>query len=426
MGDAAGIGALLEQLGLDSLDLQEVFNPGEFAKGAPKFDLKPGVAMDLRTGWDFWLEEQRKRLMELLKASGKRDEVKFQRLLAECKVFLGFCMELAAYQHSRGKWFLFEHPWTASSWKEECIKGIRELPGVIVVRGSQCVFGAKSYWPDGSEGLVAKPTGWMTHSREVAKQVGIVCDGSHEHVHLLERRAKAAERYPLGLVKAILKGIRNELKIGKGIHAFEVGQTAEEPEILDQATEEEMATFYDGIGGAVLDPVGVKNARMDEMGYMSRLGVFERRKISEALQVTGTKPLPSGWVDTNKGDDQKPELRSRLVAKETRKLSTLGPKDAAATFAATPPLEGLRMILSMAMTGRHGDRVLTFIDISRAHLHSELQRPVYLKAPAEDLECKDDECWLLLKAMYGLRDAGSSFDLKVEDIMVRILKSKQG
>ncbi|CAK0854151.1 unnamed protein product, partial [Prorocentrum cordatum] len=383
--------------------------------------------MDLRTGWDFRLEEQRKRaraeseevdpaflimspvctpfsqLMELLKASGKRDEVKFQRLLAECKVFLGFCMELA-----------------------ECIKSIRELPGVIVVKGSQCVFGAKSYWPDGSEGLVAKPTGWMTNSREVAKQVGVVCDGSHEHVHLLERRAKAAERYPLGLVKAILKGIRNELKIGRGIHAFEVGQTAEEPEILDQATEEEMATFYDGISGAVLDPVDVKNARMGEMGYMSRLGVFERRKIPEALQVTGTKPLPSGWVDTNKGDDQKPEQRSRLVAKEARELSTLGPEDAAATFAATPPLEGLRMILSMAMTGRHEDRVLTFIDITRAHLRSELQRPVYLKAPAEDLECKDDECWLLLKAMYGLRDAGSSFDLKAEDIMVRILKSKQG
>ncbi|CAK0896643.1 unnamed protein product, partial [Prorocentrum cordatum] len=98
MGDAAEIGALLEQLGLDSLDLQEVFNPGEFAKGAPKFNLKPGVAMDLMTGWDFRLEEQRKRaraeieegdpaffimspvcapfsqLMELLQASGERDE----------------------------------------------------------------------------------------------------------------------------------------------------------------------------------------------------------------------------------------------------------------------------------------------------------------------------------------------------------------
>eukprot|EP00959_Pyramimonas_sp_CCMP1952_P328848 6884870-Pyramimonas_sp.AAC.1 len=54
-------------------------------------------------------------------------------------------MELAAYQHSRGKWLLFEHPWTASSWKEECIKNIREPPGVIVAKGSQCVFGAKSH-----------------------------------------------------------------------------------------------------------------------------------------------------------------------------------------------------------------------------------------------------------------------------------------
>eukprot|EP00959_Pyramimonas_sp_CCMP1952_P384785 8064349-Pyramimonas_sp.AAC.1 len=61
MCDAAEIGALLEQLGLDSLDLQEVFNPGEFAEGAPKSNLKPGVEMDLGTGWDFRLEEQRRR-----------------------------------------------------------------------------------------------------------------------------------------------------------------------------------------------------------------------------------------------------------------------------------------------------------------------------------------------------------------------------
>ena len=70
--------------------------------------------------------------------------------------------------------------------------------------------------------------------------------------------------------------------------------------------------------------------------------------------------------------------------------------------------------------------MLTFIDISRAHLHSDLKRAVYIRAPKEDNDCKEGECWLLRKATYGLKDAGSSFDQKTEGIMVRVLGSKQG
>ena len=70
--------------------------------------------------------------------------------------------------------------------------------------------------------------------------------------------------------------------------------------------------------------------------------------------------------------------------------------------------------------------MLTFIDISRAHLHSDLKRAVYIRAPKEDKDCKEGECWLLRKAMYGLKDAGSSFDQKTEDIMARALSSKHG
>ena len=174
------------------------------------------------------------------------------------------------------------------------------------------------------------------------------------------------------------------------------------------------------MSGVVLDSRGVAAARQDEMHYMEKLGVFERRLVSEALEATGRPPLPSGWVDTNKGGQQRPELRSRLVAKETKRLSTLGPDDAATTFAATPPLEGLRLMLSLAMTGMSRNRVLTFIDISRAHLHSDLKRAVYIRAPKEDKDCKEGECWLLRKATYGLKDAGAAFDRKVENILLQM------
>ena len=49
-------------------------------------------------------------------------------------------------------------------------------------------------------------------------------------------------------------------------------------------------------------------------------------------------------MDVNKGDEDRPEYRSRLVAKElkTDKRDDL--------FAATPPLEALKLLIYMAMT----------------------------------------------------------------------------
>ena len=55
------------------------------------------------------------------------------------------------------------------------------------------------------------------------------------------------------------------------------------------------------------------------------------------------------------------------------------------------------------------DEVLMLLDISRAHLHSTLARAVFATI--------DGKVYKLLKAMYGLRDAGAAFDRKVLDVM---------
>ena len=49
------------------------------------------------------------------------------------------------------------------------------------------------------------------------------------------------------------------------------------------------------------------------------------------------------------------------------------------------------------------------LDISRTHLHSPLARAVFVTI--------DGKVYKLLKAMYGLRDAGASLDRKVLDAM---------
>ena len=79
--------------------------------------------------------------------------------------------------------------------------------------------------------------------------------------------------------------------------------------------------------------------------------------------------------------------------------------DAVSTFAATPPIEEMRLLFSLAMSRRKGTRgkrrVVKILDPSRAH---------FLKPPDEDTEHAGDECLGLLKAVYELKDAGACFD----------------
>ena len=94
--------------------------------------------------------------------------------------------------------------------------------------------------------------------------------------------------------------------------------------------------------------------------------------------------------------------------------STVDVEDWAATFAATPPYGAFGLQLSLMMTGPRSqvegdDHVLMLLDTSKTHLHSPLARAVFVT--------NDGKVYKLLKAMYGLRDAGAAFDRKVLDVM---------
>ena len=66
--------------------------------------------------------------------------------------------------------------------------------------------------------------------------------------------------------------------------------------------------------------------------------------VQEARAKMGKPPIIVRWLEVNKGDDENPNYRSRLVAREIR----MAGEDA--IFAPTPPLESLRMVLSYAVT----------------------------------------------------------------------------
>ena len=112
------------------------------------------------------------------------------------------------------------------------------------------------------------------------------------------------------------------------------------------------------------------------------------------------------WVDINKGDEVKPEYRSRLVAQEIKRDKS---KD---LFAATPPLEAKKVLFSLlasTATGTADDPLaLDFIDISRAHFHANAIRGVYVKLPPEVDE--PGKRGRLQRAIPGTRDAAQRWE----------------
>ena len=46
--------------------------------------------------------------------------------------------------------------------------------------------------------------------------------------------------------------------------------------------------------------------------------VYVNVPLKECWEKTGKDPVGTRWVDVNKGDDQKPDYRSRWVAQEIK------------------------------------------------------------------------------------------------------------
>ena len=170
--------------------------------------------------------------------------------------------------------------------------------------------------------------------------------------------------------------------------------------------------YVDDITGQPLPPELCREARRLEVEYFRSKGVWEMRKVTEALQRTGRRPITVRWVEVNKGDSENPKIRSRLVAREIR-----GPGQEAC-FAPTPPLESLRMVLSCAVTNIVGEAPKTWeptsedrmqillIDISRAYFNAKTDdsRPTYVELPLEG-GVAAGTCALLKRHMYGTQRA---------------------
>ena len=88
------------------------------------------------------------------------------------------------------------------------------------------------------------------------------------------------------------------------------------------------------------------------------------------------------------------------------------------------------MLLSWAVTEgigykpglRERGMKIGFIDVRRAYFHAKARRRVFVKLPEEDYE--EGMCGMLIKAMYGTRDAAQNWKFEYVEFMGNIGFSK--
>ena len=127
-------------------------------------------------------------------------------------------------------------------------------------------------------------------------------------------------------------------------------------------------------------------------------------------------------MDANNGDDDCPDIRSRLVARQIRGAN----EDP--MFAPTPPLEALRTVLNYCAIGIDGEKPkcrdgrspnriqLSLIDISQAYLNAKCDPA---KATFVALHYRST-CGLLLKHMYGTQAAADGWQQEYNQTVVEL------
>ena len=438
-------------------DVCEVFSPARVALTAEKSGLRGGWSLDLSqpctvTGrkWNCLVEADR----EWARRQVYKDKPELLVVCPPCTLFsslqnlspnglpnvrcpdrweealvmLRFAVELCRIQHAAGRVFVFEHPATATSWEDESLRGLLELPGVLLSVMDMCRYGMVS---EDKEGVapVRKTTKIATNVPEIADALSHRCEGGHRHVHLISGRPKNAAIYPSGFCRDLIKGFimnRNRKNAGVkwsgDIGSFEKQRAAvgsllnfARSDLCDPEEEELNGRFVDDIKGCELDPVLTRAARKEE------LDEFKKRQVYDVVPRTemqrGSKIVGVRWVETDKGTPDVPRVRSRLVAQEFANSAD----PTGELFAPTPPLAATRWLISGAASRGlqgPGDWRLMLLDFKKAFLYADIERELFIELPDDDSRREGGKnIGRLNKAMYGTRDAPAAWSRLVRTML---------
>ena len=290
----------------------------------------------------------------------------------------------------------------------------------------------KTTGEDGEVAHAKKRTTVMTNSVHLGRLLRQAqCDGSHVHQHLLDGRAGPCERYPDKFCRLVCQAIKREIRDAKWrkkmCKEFDITEAIGRIMAITRKVEEleppeekawfdalyADADFYDDITGSKLDKEAATEARITEMTFFKELGVYSRVLKQPWVKIIATK-----WLDINKGDAENPNLRARLVGCE---LKACEQRDD--LFAATPPLESLKAVLSLCASrqARRNPHRIMSIDVKRAYFYAPATRAIYIRIPKEDWEDGDEfKVGKLNLSLYGTRDAAPNWSRTYTEFLTEI------
>ena len=339
------------------------------------------------------------------------------------------------------------------------------LPEVSTAVSHQCEYGLYSMSRDGVMRLSKKPTKLASNAQPMLDRLQRRCSVTHEHQVLDGGKTRAAEIYHPALVLEILRGMRDTADRDPGIMPADSADVAMETsgdnvsnlsvknssfnsvefdktwafEFKDrdvaaatQSTKSEFtmasgkkipiawdfkSTYKDEDTSEELPETQIRAAIADELQCFNS-HVWEGVPLEEAKRDHGAKILNSRWVTSNKGDLASRDCRARFVACE---VNTCAEEDAN-FFAATPPLEAKRLLLSEWATKRqrNGNVLqLHFSDAKKAYFNGVPTRRLYIRLPKE-MCLGPNVVGRLLRCCYGTRDAGAIWEQYYADSLISI------
>ena len=102
---------------------------------------------------------------------------KIKRVYDRAVQHIEFVIMLYREQLHWGRYFLQEHPGSASPWVFKCVRSLLQTRGVQRVVGDQCQCGAQANSGVPAGQPIKKPTGFMTNFPEINQELKLRCQG---------------------------------------------------------------------------------------------------------------------------------------------------------------------------------------------------------------------------------------------------------
>ena len=138
------------------------------------------------------------------------------------------------------------------------------------------------------------------------------------------------------------------------------------------------------------------------MEYYDKMHVFNKVPIAQCWERTGKAHLKARSIDIDKGT----RYRSRWVAKQFKG------SDSEEWFAATPPIEALRALISHTTSGLKKKALMVW-DVSRSFFHAPVQHEIHVELCVEAKKTVEDNNM----SMYGTKAAAQNWQKKVQETM---------